>query len=202
MKKEKHIFKKLTDSYPGSIFGLISFGISLFSHLIGVLLYSNYDMTSMAISFLGDGDGGIIYRAGLILTGIVGIPFCVYMGQSFDNEDTMELIRKLAFIGSFIYCISLAFIGFFWGSNVIVSSIHGFFAVLSWVDGLIFIGFYSVLMLKDERFSIYIAFFGFIVAGTFLLHLILLSSITQWIMTLSILLWVWIVSSFMLYKKI
>ena len=158
-------------------------------------------MTSMAISFLGDGDGGIIYRAGLILTGIVGIPFCVYMGKFFDNEDTIEPIRKLAFIGSIIYCVSLAFIGFFWGSNAIISSIHGLFAFLGWVDGLIFIGFFSVLMLKDERFSRIIAFFGFIIAGTFLLHLILLSSITQWIMTLSILLWVWIVSSYMLYKK-
>ena len=158
-------------------------------------------MASMAISFLGDGRGGIIYRAGLILTGIIGIPFCVYMGKSFDNEDTIEPIRKLALIGSILYCISLMFIGYFWGSNVVVSFIHGLSALLCWVDGLIFIGLFSVLMLKDKRFPKSIAFFGFIIAGTFLLHLIVLSSITQWIMTLSIMLWALIISSFMLYKQ-
>ncbi|NVM18321.1 MAG: DUF998 domain-containing protein [Candidatus Lokiarchaeota archaeon] len=103
MKKEFPFFKKLNNSFPASISGLLSFGISLFTHLIGILLYPNYDMTRMAISFLGDGYGGIIYRSGLILTGIIGIPFCVYLGKSFDNEDTKEPIRQLALIGSIIY---------------------------------------------------------------------------------------------------
>lgn len=201
MKKEFFFFKKLFILIPGSVFGLISFGISLFTHLIGVLLYPNYDMTRMAISFLGDGYGGIIYRVGLILTGIIGIPFCVYLGKSFENKATTEPIRKLALTGSIIYCVSLIFVGYFWRSNIIVSFIHGLFAFLCWVDGLIFIGLFSILMLKDERFPKSIAFFGFITAGTFLLHLTVLSSITQWIMTLSTMLWVWIVSSYMLYKQ-
>jgi len=201
MKKEFYFFKKLFILIPGNVFGLISFGISLFTHLIGVLLYPNYDMTRMAISFLGDGYGGIIYRVGLILTGIIGIPFCVYLGKSFENKATTEPIRKFALTGSIIYCVSLIFVGYFWRSNIIVSFIHGLFAFLCWVDGLIFIGLFSILMLKDERFPKSIAFFGFITAGTFLLHLTVLSSITQWIMTLSTMLWVWIVSSYMLYKQ-
>jgi len=201
MKKEFYFFEKLFILIPGNVFGLISFGISLFTHLIGVLLYPNYDMTRMAISFLGDGYGGIIYRVGLILTGIIGIPFCVYLGKSFENKATTEPIRKLALTGSIIYCVSLIFVGYFWRSNIIVSFIHGLFAFLCWVDGLIFIGLFSILMLKDERFPKSIAFFGFITAGTFLLHLTVLSSITQWIMTLSTMLWVWIVSSYMLYKQ-
>jgi len=201
MKKEFYFFKKLFILIPGNVFGLISFGISLFTHLIGVLLYPNYDMTRMAISFLGDGYGGIIYRVGLILTGIIGIPFCVYLGKSFENKATTEPIRKLALTGSIIYCVSLIFVGYFWRSNIIVSFIHGLFAFLCWVDGLIFMGLFSILMLKDERFPKSIAFFGFITAGTFLLHLTVLSSITQWIMTLSTMLWVWIVSSYMLYKQ-
>ena len=201
MKKEFYFFKKLFTLIPGSVFGLISFGISLFTHLIGVLLYPNYDMTRVAISFLGDGYGGIIYRVGLIFTGIIGIPFCVYIGKSFENKDTIEPIRKLALTGSIIYCFSLIFVGYFWRTNVIVSFIHGLCAFLCWVDGLIFIGLFGILMLKDERFPKSIAFFGFITAGTFLLHLSILSSITQWIMTLSIMLWVLIVSSYMLYKQ-
>jgi len=158
-------------------------------------------MTTITISFLGDGYGGLIYRVGLILTGIFGIPFCVYITKSFDNENTIEPIRKLALLGSIIYCISLIFVGFFWGSNVVVSIIHGLSAFLCWVDGLMFISLFSILMLKDKRFPKLIAFFGFIIAGTFLIHLTILSSITQWIMTLSIMLWVWIISSYMLYKQ-
>jgi len=158
-------------------------------------------MTKIAISFLGDGYGGIIYRVGLILTGIIGIPFCLYIGRSFNKEYTIEPLRKLAVIGSIIYCVSLIFIGYFWGSNAVVSLIHGLAAFLCWVDGLIFISLVSILMFKDIRYPKSIAFFGFIVAGTFLLHLTVLTPITQWIMTLSIMLWVWIVSSYMLYKQ-
>ncbi len=201
MKKQFYFFNKLNNLFPGSVFGLISFGISLFAHLIGVLLYPNYDMTKIAISFLGDGYGGMIYRVGLILTGIISIPFCLFMGRSFNKEDTIEPLRKLAVIGSIIYCVSLIFIGCFWRSNAVVSFIHGLSAFLCWVDGLIFISLISVLMLKDVRYPKSIAFFGFIVAGTFLLHLTVLTSITQWIMTLSIMLWVWIISSYMLYKN-
>ncbi|NVM44023.1 MAG: DUF998 domain-containing protein [Candidatus Lokiarchaeota archaeon] len=200
MKKKFSFFNKLNNLFPGSVFGLISFGISLFTHLIGVLLYPNYNMTKIAISFLGDGYGGIIYRIGLILTGIIGIPFCLFLGRSFNKEDTIEPLRKLTVIGSIIYCVSLMLIGYFWGSDAVVSFIHGLSAFLCWVDGLIFISLVSILMFKDVRYPKSIAFFGFIVAGTFLLHLTFLTPITQWIMTLSIMLWVWIISSYMLYK--
>jgi hypothetical membrane protein len=187
-------------SIPRSIFGLLSFGISLFTHFLGVLLYPNYDITSDAISSLGDGYGGIIYRVGLVISGILGFPFCIFMGKLFKRENTTELIRKLALSGAIIYCISLIFVGFFWGHNIIVSVIHGICAFLCWVDGLIFIGLFSILMFKDGRFPKSIVLFGFFTAGTFLLHLIVLNPITQWIMTLSIMLWVWINSSYMLYK--
>jgi len=55
-------------------------------------------MTSMAISFLGDGYSGTIYRLGLIITGIINIPFCVYMGKSFNNDISIEPVRKIALI--------------------------------------------------------------------------------------------------------
>jgi len=201
MKKKFYFFKKPINLFTGSLFGLLSFGISLFTHLLGVLLYPNYDMTNMAISFLGDGYGGMIYRLGLIITGIISIPFCFYMGKVFNNDNSIEPVRKIALIGSIIYCICLIFVGYFWRGNYVESFIHSLCAFLCWVDGLIFISLFSILMLKDEKFPKSIAYFGFIIAGTFLLHLSVLSSITQWIMTLSIMLWVWIVSSYMLYKQ-
>lgn len=200
MKKKFYLFKKFINLLPGSVFGLISFGISLFTHLIGVLLYPNYDMIKMPISFIADGYGGIFYRAGLILTGIISIPFCIFMGRSFNKEYTIEPLRKLALIGSIIYCISLIFIGSFWGSDIVVSFVHGLSAFICWVDGLIFISLFSILMLKEVRYPRSIACLGFIVAGTFLLHLIVLNSLTQWIMTLSIMFWVWVISTYMLYK--
>ena len=200
MKKKVDFFKKLFQIIPGSVFGLISFGLGIFTHLLGVLFYPDYDMIIIPISFLGDGYGGGFYRLGIIITGLIAVPFCVYLGKSFKNDHSTELIRKIALIGSIIYCISLIFIGLFWRGNNVVSFLHGFFAFICWVDGLIFISLFSVLMLKDEKFPNSIAYFGFIIAGTFLLHLSVLRPVTQWIMTLSILLWVWIISSYMLYK--
>ena len=202
MKKKTTLYKNPFNLKVGSIYGLLSFGISVFTHLIGILMYPNYDMLNMPISYLGDGYGGLIYRFGLIFTGIIGIPFCIYMGKIFSMNNSVEPIRKTAIFGSVIYCVSLLFIGAFWRGSFIESFIHGFFALLCWIDGLIFISLFSVLMFKDGRFPKSIAFLGFIVAGSFLLHLILHSPITQWIMTLSIMLWVWIVSSYMLYKRI
>ena len=201
MEKKVDFFKKLFKIIPGSVFGLISFGLGIFTHLLGVLLYPDYDMIIIPISFLGDGYGGSIYRLGIVITGIIAIPFCIYLGKSFKNDHSNEPIRKIALIGSIIYCISLIFVGLFWRGNSVVSFLHGFFAFLCWVDGLIFISLFSVLMLKDVKFPKSLAYFGFIIAGTFLLHLYVFKPITQWIMTLSILLWVWIISSYMLYKQ-
>ena len=200
MKKKVYFLKKPFNLIPGSVYGLISFGISLFGHLLGVLFYPEYDMIKMPISFLADGYGGIIYRLGIIITAIMGIPFCVYLGKSFNIDNSIEPIRKIALIGSIIYCISLVFVGYFWRGNSVVSFLHGFCAFICWVDGLIFISLFSVLMLKDEKFPKSIAYFGFIIAGTFLLHLSVFRPITQWIMTLSIMLWELIISSYMLYK--
>ncbi|MFX0075557.1 MAG: DUF998 domain-containing protein [Candidatus Hermodarchaeota archaeon] len=200
MTTKSTFFKKWMKSIPASVFGLLSFGISLITHLIAVLLYPNYDITSEAISLLSNGNGGILYRIGLILSGILGIPFCIYMGKFFKKDNSIELIRKLALIGSIIYCISLIFIGYFWGDNLVISTIHGISAVLCWIDGFVFISLFSILMFKDRRFPVLCRLIGVLTAGAFLLHLIVLSPITQWIMTLSIMLWVWINSSYMLYK--
>ncbi|MBY9009094.1 MAG: hypothetical protein KGD74_04445 [Candidatus Lokiarchaeota archaeon] len=49
---------------PGSVYGLISFGISFVTHLLGVLMFPSYNMTYMAISAFSDGYGGLIYRIG------------------------------------------------------------------------------------------------------------------------------------------
>ena len=87
--------KKFTSiSIHGIIYGLLSFGISVLTHLIGVLLHPNYDMMEMAISVLGDGNGGIIYRIGLVITGLIGIPFCVYLANLFKKKGLGENARK------------------------------------------------------------------------------------------------------------
>lgn len=202
IKKIRANFTRLYNSIPGSIYGLIAFGISIFAHLIGVLLYPNYDMATMTISQLSNGYGGLFYRIGLISTGIIAIPFCIYLSNSFKRSNNSILLIKFVMFSSVLYCISLIFIGYFWGPNTFISFIHGLFALVAWIDGLVFISLFSFLMLKDIRFPKPVAYFGFIVASTFLLHLLVLSTITQWIMTLSIMVWVWTISSFMIYKKI
>jgi len=202
MRKILELVNRLFNLLPGSVYGLIAFGISIFAHLFGVLLYPEYDMTTMTISQLSNGYGGTLYRIGLIFTGIIAIPFCIYLSNSFNNSNRLKNLRKLALYPSLIYCISLIMIGYFWGSNVIISYIHGSFAVVAWIAGLIFISIFGILIHIDVRYPKSLAYFSFVLATTFLMHLIILSTITQWIMTLSIMFWVWILSSFMLYKRI
>jgi len=202
MKKLLDFFLKFYNLLPGSIYGLIAFGISILAHLFGVLLYPQYDMTTMTVSQLSNGYGGIFYRISLIFTGIIGVPFCIYLSNAFLNRNKLNYLRKLALYLSLIYCISLIMIGYFWGVNIIISYIHGSFAVVAWISGFIFVSLFGILMFNDVRFPKSLVYFSFVVAATFLTHLIILSPITQWIMTLSIMFWVWILSSFMLYKRI
>ncbi len=112
--------------------------------------------------------------------------------------------------------MSLIVLGAFCGSNPIVVLIHGVFAFISWLFGLFYITLFSMLILKDSKFTKHLAYFGFIVSISlmllliiFILHffevthfLVIILPSLGWIDTFAIIIWYFIISTYTIYKKI
>ncbi|MFX1387419.1 MAG: hypothetical protein ACFE9M_09405, partial [Promethearchaeota archaeon] len=99
--------------------------------------------------------------------------------------------------------------------NLIIAYIHGTSAITSWGFGFFYITIFNVLILKDSNYSRNLAFFGYFVSLAlgllmifFFLHLIpilrflmIILPTLEWINTISVILWYFFVSSYMIYKK-
>lgn len=194
--------KKILELIPGPIFGQFSFGFAILSHILGLLFYQEYDIFTMAVSELSNGELGWIYRLGLIFAAFFSIPFTMYLYRTIESKNQTKFLKKALLTTGLIYGISIFFIGLFWKENVIAITLHAIFALTAWIDGFLFTLIFSILMFFDSKYSRRLAFFGFAVSGAFLAHLILLNPISQWVMTLGMIFWIWIVSSYILFKKI
>lgn len=225
MKKINQFFDKLFNFIPGYVFGILTFLIGFFGALIALLLSPEYVMWRNSISYLGIKTGGIYLRIGFIISGIVSIPFMIYLGRTLKNENTSNYLRKIA-VGAGIFssiCISLSAASY--GPTAIIAFLHGVFAFISWISVAVFCSLFTLLMLKDSRYSKFQIYYGLIVAAMFLIYLIpffitiycaiyadicyefgatvyLILPTLEWIMNYSILFWYLYNSSYMWYKKI
>ena len=67
--------EKVLKKTCGGFFGIISVLIRLMGDFIAIIFTPNYNMIDDLISDLGVGPGAIFFSLGLILSGIVSIPF-------------------------------------------------------------------------------------------------------------------------------
>jgi len=118
-------------------------------------------------------------------------------------------VRKSALIFSLISIFTFILVGIFPSieDNYIVFVTHGTFAFLSFLNGILYLISFSILMLMGSnvnggKYSKFLACHGFIVAGTYLLILFTWLPITEWIGTFAIISWVIANSIYMLYHKL
>ncbi|MFX0104080.1 MAG: hypothetical protein ACFE75_01160 [Candidatus Hodarchaeota archaeon] len=225
MNKLNKFFDNLFKFLPGYIFGMLTFSIGLLGELTALLLSPEYIMWKYSISWLTLYPAGIYLRLGLIISNIMAIPFYIYLGKALRDENTNEIIRKIA-IGSGIFSsVSAVGTGAVTGIDPLISRLHGLFALFSWIGGAITCLFFGVLMLKNSRFSKIITYINFIVAGIFLSFLIpffitnfcsffqdicyyfgqaiyVIMPVYEWTLIFSILLWYLSNSYYLVYKKI
>jgi hypothetical protein len=200
----------------GGYYGLISIFFGCLGDLIAFLMYPGYNITKSAVSTLCKGPGGVFFQLGTVLSGIFAIPFVIYLSKSFNETEVSDKFRRAILYIALISCIAFIGLGVFCGSNLIISLIHGGFAVISWISGIIYITGFNILMYKDSQFSKYIAYFGFCASlilfsmiFLFILHffpalrflMIILPSL-EWINTFSLIIWFLIISTYMIFKKI
>jgi len=175
MKKINEFFDKIFNSISGHIFGLLTFIIGFSGDILALIisgLAGDYIMWEKSISILGHRAGGVYLRMGLIISNILAIPFIIYFGRILKDENINENLRKLT-IGCGIFAsVTAVLTGIFSGVNEFISSLHGLFALLSWIGGAIVCALFGYLMLKNSKFSKAIMYFNFIIAGIFASYLI------------------------------
>jgi len=225
MKKVYEFFDKLFNHVPGYFFGILAFIFGFLGTILALLLSPEYIMWQKSISILGHQTGGIYLRIGIILFGITSIPLLIYFGRRLKNENVNEYLRKSGLYTSIFSSITAVLTESFTGVNEFISSLHGLFALLSWIGGSIFLTIFSIMMSKNPNFSKRQTNISYIVTGIFIFYLIpffttnlcnyypdlcydfgraiyTIMPTTEWIVHFGILFWVLINSCYLLYKKI
>ncbi len=216
MEKVDHFIEKLNNVIPVSLFGLFSILSGILGDIVARVMFPEYNFMEMAVSTLCLGPGGIFFNLGNIFSGIFALIFVNYLRMTFNkNENNYKLIIG-ANICANIACISFIFLGVFCGSNIIIQYLHGTSALISWVLGFCYITMYNILIIQDLKYSKYLGYFGFFVSFAFALLIILfflhlfpvlrfimeVLPLIEWIGTGAVILWYFLIPTYMLYKKI
>ena len=203
MEQINKVFDKLLEKVHGGIYAIISmaFGVSLI--FIAMSQFPGYNMVEYYISNLGAGPGlsGPLFNIGLILAGIIAIPFFVHLGRILKQEGIYDIVRKLAVGISVIGCVCLSIVGCFPATHGFSLLMHYYFAMGFFFSGLLFCFLFSVIMYKDSKYSKIQVLIGFFVAVTFAFFLIVKDPLPEWIVFFSIVFWVLENGIYIFYKK-
>jgi hypothetical protein len=216
MEKIDIYIQKLNNLIPGRIFGLFSITAGILGDIIALVMFPEYNFMRDAVSALCLGPGGVFFNIGNIFSGFFALIFVNYLGKIFDEKQINVKLKTGALVCANISCICFIILGVFCGSNIVIQYLHGISALISWGFGFLYITLYNILIIKDSSLSSTLGYFGFIVSFflgllivLFFLHLfpilrsiIALLPLIEWINTLSVILWYFFVSSYMIYKKI
>lgn len=223
MKRINELFDNLFKVIPGYIFGLLTFVVGFSGFILALLLSTENVMWEKSISLLGHQTGGIFSRIGLIISNTIAIPFIIYLGRALKDENVNENVRKIAVGAGIFISVIAALTGAVSGGSF--SDLHGLFALLSWMGGIVVCLLFGLLMLKSSKYSKSAAYFSFIIAGIFGSFLIpffitnfcnalpdicgsfgesvyTIMPVYEWVVMFSILIFYLFNSIYMLYKKI
>ncbi len=225
MEKVNEFFDKLFNFIPGYIFGLIGFTAGFLGNTLALIFTPEYKMWKYSISVLGDLTGGIYLRTGLIISGLLAIPFYIYLGKTLKDDNVNEILRKGAIIAGIFSSICVALTGTFSGVNDFIKFLHGNFATFSWFGHTAVFILFSLAMVKNPKFSKAPVYVSYIIAGILIVYLIpffitnfcnyfreicysfgqiifTIMPVFEWVVYFSILSWILFISSYILYNKI
>lgn len=196
--------EKVLKKSSGGFFGIVSVLIRLMGDFTAILFTPNYNMIDDLISDLGVGPGAIFFSLGLIISGIVSIPFYISLKNLFQIEEINENLRKMAVVFSGISIITYVLLGFFPSdpNNFLIFVLHGVIGLISWLTGAGYLTLYSYMTIKYKISSKFLGYFGYCVVGTIILFIFTWIAITEWLMTWCIMSWIIVISLSMIYDKI
>lgn len=203
MRNFKTIITQFTNIIPKGLFGLLSVLISITGDFIALLMFPEYSMFQYDISYLAIGPGGIFFNIGLIFSGLMAIPFNIYLGKVVSGNNVNESIRKKTVIISIVACIAISLVGSFpvHLENQVILIIHAFLAFVFFLSTTIVFILYGYLFIKNEKFSKAQAYISFVIAGILIIYMIFRSSILEWISMFGIMLGIILIALYTLYKR-
>jgi len=204
MERKRNFIDKFLDIAPGGLYGILSVIIRISGDFIAFLFFPEYNMINNMVSDLGVGPGGIFFSLGLIISGIISIPFYVALARSLQSEGVNEKMRKTGLIFFYISDITYIMMGFFPSVEKIylIYLAHGVFAIISWLTAIIYLVIFSKLMKKDGKFSALPSYSGYLLIIVMIIFLCTWLPIIEWVMTFTFIIWVLLISSYMIYHKL
>jgi hypothetical protein len=158
---------------PIYIFGIGVFVIGFLSNIIAIILSPEYVMWEKSISILGSyHPGGKLMRSGLIVSYNLAIPFFIKFSKALKDETINVNLRKLAVACGLFTSTTAILTGIFSGINEFIGILHGLFALMSWLGGVVVIFLYGFLMLKNSKFIKLIKNISFLITGILIFYLI------------------------------
>ena len=212
----RDILTKLIHNVSGGVYGLLSITFGIIGDIIGIILYPGYDFTRSAVSTLCKGPGWFFFQSGTVFSGIFAVFFVISLSKSFNEDEVSKKFNRMILFAALISCTTFIGLGLFCGSNPIVALIHGTCAVITWISGIIYITGFNILMRKDSQYSNIIVYIGFLTSlilfsmiVLFFLHfipdlrfLMIVLPTIEWLNTISLIIWYFIISIYMIFKKI
>lgn len=204
MERKRNFIDYFLDLAPGGFYGILSIIVRISGDFIAFLLFPGYNMINNMVSDLGVGPGGIFFSLGLIISGIISIPFYVALARSLQSEGVDERMRKTGLIFFYISDITYIMIGFFPSvENIyIIYLAHGIFAIISWLTAIIYLIIFSRLMKKDGKFSALPSYSGYFLIIVMVIFLCTWLPLIEWVMTFTFIIWVLLISSYMISQKL
>ncbi|MFX0071836.1 MAG: DUF998 domain-containing protein [Candidatus Hermodarchaeota archaeon] len=204
MKRIKKFVDKLLDFTHGGYYAILSLIARIIGDFLAFLYIPGYNIFDNMVSDLGVGDGWFFFSLGLILSGIICIPFYISMARSIHSDENNEKTKKIGLIFFYISDITYILIAFFPAieSNYLIFIAHGLLAIITWLTAITYLIIFSRLMEKDEKFSKLPANSGYFLIIVMIIFLFTWLPIIEWIMTFIFIIWLLIISSYMIYHKL
>lgn len=203
--ERRKFFDKLLDNINGGVFGLVAVALILLGDFLAILFNPDYVIFKHMVSKLGAGPapGGFIYNLSVIISGIIVIPFYIHLSRIIIEDNTNETLRKFAIISSMISCITYSLLGVFPSLEMIyiIFYIHGVLALISILSGVCYLISFNILIKRSNSFKKIQSYFGFFVAGLYMLFILTWLPNVEWVMSIGICIWIIIISVSILKKK-
>jgi len=192
------------------LFGFFGMLIGASLLFLAVYLTPGFNPLTDTVSSLGEGNAKSLFSIAFVVGGSSGIPFYIYLERELVN--IKDKVRRLGTGMSIFTSVCIALVGIipdhtYWEVFLIF---HGFVAFFSFIGSGIYIGLYSILMYLGPRtedftgikFHEHNANFGFFVVVVLILLLITLQPIIEWILTISIIVWILLTSFHLIWYRI
>jgi hypothetical membrane protein len=182
---------KIIDNFlkkaPGRYYGIVSAVIRFTGDFLTLLFFPDYDLTKNMISDLGIGSGAIFFNLGIIISGIVSIPFYAALVILLENDGLYEKTRRNSLIIFYIADTAYFMIGIFPSdpNNYLLYLTHGIVAFIWVLLTISYLCLFCFLMIKNSKFAKFPVIVSLFLIACLMLFMFTWVPIFEWMLSLA-----------------